>query len=64
MVDDTALGIQATGARAGIATLLIDAGKLTGTLRVDGTLRTAVRRLPYEGGQAGAGRHAIDIAAL
>lgn len=64
VVDDAALGIQATGAGAWIATLLIDAGELTGTLRVDGTFRAAVGRLTYEGGQAGAGRHAIDIATL
>ena len=39
MVDDSALRIEATDTRAGIHTVLVDTGEVTGTLGVYDTLR-------------------------
>lgn len=40
VVNHIALGVEATGARTRIATLLVDAGLMAGTLCIDGTLGT------------------------
>lgn len=43
MVDHTTLGVLTTGTGARITTSLIDAGKLNGTVRIDGTLGATMR---------------------
>jgi len=44
MIDDITLGVKATGSRTWITALFVDAGQIAGTLRIDGTFRTAVGR--------------------
>ena len=44
MVDNLALSIGSTGARAGVNTSLPHTGSVVGTVSIDGTLRSAVRR--------------------
>lgn len=43
MVGNSAFGINTTASRTWVLALLVDAGKVAGTFRVDGTLRSTVR---------------------
>jgi len=64
VVNHIALGVEATRAGTGIAALLINAGLMTGTLSIDGTLRTAIGWSTQILGQAGAGWSAVNLATL
>ena len=64
VVDDLTLGEGSTGSRTGVTTLLTDTGEVTGTLAVEDTLRSAVRRSSDIPGQTGAGRDASLVPAL
>lgn len=60
MIDDTALGIGAAGARTGILAFGAYAAQSGGTVRVDYALRsTTFVRVPDVIGQTGAGTDAI-----
>jgi hypothetical protein len=58
------LGAGGTGPRAWVPALLVDAGPVARALAVDEALGPAVGRHAHVSGQAGAGRHAADVAAL
>ncbi len=64
MIDHLAVGVGAAGAGTRVNTLLIDAGRVAGTVRVDDTLGPAVGRHAHIVGQAGAGRDVVGVAAL
>ena len=64
MVDHLALGVSPAGPGAGVATLLIDAGQVTGALAVDPTLGSAVGGCAHIARQAGAGRDVVLASAL
>jgi hypothetical protein len=64
VIDCSTAGIVSTGSDTGVRTLLLDTGLVTGTLRIQDTLRAAVRRSSYEARQTGAGLVAVDLPAL
>ena len=64
VVDHLALGVSPAGPGAGVATLLIDAGQVTGALAVDPALGPAVGWCAHIARQAGAGRDVVLVPAL
>ena len=64
VVDHLALGVSPAGPGAGVATLLIDAGQVTGALAVDPALGSAVGWCAHIARQAGAGRDVVLASAL
>lgn len=64
VVQHTALSIQATSSRAGIATLLIEAGTMCRTVRVDGALGLAMWWRAIVLGQATADGLLVDHTTL
>ena len=64
MVGHLTPGIIATGARAGVHTLLVDAGSQLITVRADHTLWSAVWRIALIAGHTGTDTHTIDLSVL
>lgn len=56
MTDDSAVSILTAGSHAWVGALVVDARLIVTTLAVRGALRTAVRRIANEPGQARARR--------
>ena len=64
MVGHLTPGIIATGARAGIHTLLVYAGCQLTAVRADHTLWSAVWRITLISGHTGTDTHTIDLSVL